>query len=45
LQEDCSRGYVFCDLLLDHDQRTVIRALIAAMRARRVTPDALLFDK
>ena len=44
LQDDYSRGYVFCDLLLDHDQRTVIRALMAAMRAWQVIPKALLFD-
>ena len=30
--------------LLDHDQRTVIRALIAAMRQWQVIPRALLFD-
>jgi transposase InsO family protein len=44
LQDDCSRGYVFCDLALDHDQRTVIRALMAAMRQWQVIPRALLFD-
>jgi transposase InsO family protein len=44
LQDDYSRGYVFCDLALDHDQRTVIRALIAAMRQWQVIPKALLFD-
>jgi hypothetical protein len=32
LQDEYSRGYVFCDLALDHDQRTVIWALMAAMR-------------
>jgi transposase InsO family protein len=44
LQDDYSRGYIFCDLALDHDQRTVIRALMAAMRQWRVIPKALLFD-
>jgi transposase InsO family protein len=44
LQDDYSRGYVFCDLALDHDQRTVIRALMAAMRHWQVIPKALLFD-
>ena len=44
LQADDSRGYVFCDLALDHDQRTVIRALIAAMRPWQVIPKALLVD-
>jgi transposase InsO family protein len=44
LQDDYSRGYVFCDLALDHDQRTVIRALMAAMRQWQVIPKALLFD-
>jgi hypothetical protein len=42
LQDDYSRGYVFCDLLLDHDQRTVIRALMAAMRPWQVIPRAAL---
>jgi transposase InsO family protein len=44
LQDDYSRGYVFCDLALDHDQRTVIRALMAAMRQWQVIPKALLSD-
>jgi transposase InsO family protein len=44
LQVDYSRGYVFCDLALDHDQRTVIRALMTAMRQWQVIPQALLFD-
>jgi transposase InsO family protein len=44
LQDDYSRGYVFCDLLLDHDQRTVIRALMAAMRQWQVIPSAMLSD-
>jgi transposase InsO family protein len=44
LQDDYSRGYVFCDLALDHEQRTVIRALMAAMRQWQVIPNALLFD-
>jgi transposase InsO family protein len=44
LQDDYSRGYVFCDLGLDHDQRTVIRALMAAMRQWQVIPKALLSD-
>ena len=44
LQDDYSRGYVFCDLLLDHDQRTVIRALMAAMRQWQVIPNAMLSD-
>jgi hypothetical protein len=44
LQDDYSRGYVFCDLALDHDQRTVIRALMAAMRQWQVIPKAMLSD-
>jgi transposase InsO family protein len=44
LQDDYSRGYVFCELALDHDQRTVVRGLIAAMRQWQVIPKALLFD-
>jgi transposase InsO family protein len=44
LQDDYSRGYVFCDLALGHDQRTVIRALMAAMRQWQVIPTALLSD-
>jgi transposase InsO family protein len=43
-QDDYSRAYVFCDLALDHDQRTVVRGLIAAMRAWQVIPNAVLFD-
>jgi transposase InsO family protein len=44
LQDDYSRGYVFCDLALDHDQRTVIQALMAAMRQWQVIPKAMLSD-
>jgi transposase InsO family protein len=44
LQDDSSRGYVFCELALDHDQRTVIRALITAMRTWQVIPQAVLAD-
>jgi transposase InsO family protein len=44
LQDDYSRGYVFSDLALDHDQRTVVRGLIAAMRQWQVIPKALLYD-
>ena len=43
LQDDYSRGYVFCDLFLNPDIRTTIRALIAAMRAWLV-PKAVMFD-
>ncbi len=44
LQDDYSRGYVFCDLFLNPDVRTTIRALIAAMRTWRVIPKAVVFD-
>src|SRR5258708_17325448 len=44
LQDDYSRGYVFCDLFLTPDIRTTISALIAAMRAWRVIPKAVMFD-
>jgi transposase InsO family protein len=44
LQDDYSRGYVFCDLLLYPDARTTIRGLIAAMRAWRTIPKAVVFD-
>jgi transposase InsO family protein len=43
LMDDYSRGYVFCDLLLDPDMRTTVRALIAAMRQWRVVPKAVVF--
>ena len=38
------RGYVFCDLALDHDQRTMIWALMVAMRQWQVIPKAMLSD-
>jgi transposase InsO family protein len=44
LMDDYSRGYVFCDLFLDPDMRTTVRALIAAMRQWRVIPHAVIFD-
>jgi transposase InsO family protein len=44
LMDDYSRGYVFCDLFLDPDMRTTVRALIAAMRQWRVVPKAVIFD-
>ena len=44
LMDDYSRGYVFCDLFLNPDIRTTIRALIAAMRQWRVIPEAIIFD-
>ena len=44
LQDDYSRGYVFCDLFLTPDVRTTIRAMIAAMRTWRVIPKAVVFD-
>jgi len=44
LQDDYSRGYVFCDLVLHPDLRTTIRALIAAMRQWQVIPQAVVFD-
>src|SRR5260370_35018264 len=44
LQNDYSRGYVFCDLFLNPDIRTTIRALIAAMRTWRVIPKPAMFD-
>jgi transposase InsO family protein len=44
LQDDYSRGCVFCDLFLTPDIRTTIRALIAAMRAWLVIPKAVMFD-
>ena len=43
-KDDYSRGYVFCDLFLNPDIRTTISALIAAMRAWRVIPKAVMFD-
>src|SRR5208282_4581731 len=39
-----SRCYVFCDLFLNPDIRTTIRALIAAMRQWQVIPKAIIFD-
>jgi transposase InsO family protein len=44
LMDDYSRGYVFCDLILNPDLRTTIRAIIAAMRQWRVIPGAIVFD-
>src|SRR5215472_582853 len=44
LQDDYSRGYVFCDLFLYPDARTTIRSLIAAMRTWRAIPKAVVFD-
>jgi transposase InsO family protein len=44
LMDDYSRGYVFCDLFLNPDMRTTIRALITAMRQWRVIPKAVVFD-
>ena len=44
LLDDYSRGYVFCDLFLDPDMRTTVRALIAAMRQWRVVLKAVIFD-
>ncbi|SPF38529.1 hypothetical protein SBDP1_200013 [Syntrophobacter sp. SbD1] len=44
LMDDYSRGYVFCDLFLNPDIRTTIRALIAAMRQWQVIPKAIIFD-
>jgi transposase InsO family protein len=44
LQDDYSRAYVFCDLLLYPDTRTTIRSLIAAMRTWRAIPKAVVFD-
>src|SRR5262245_50884839 len=44
LRDDDSRGYVCCDLLLDHHRRPVIRALMAAMLQWRVIPSAVLSD-
>ncbi|MGA2228263.1 MAG: hypothetical protein ABSH41_27835 [Syntrophobacteraceae bacterium] len=42
--DDYSRGYVFCDLFLNPDVRTTIRAIIAAMRQWQVIPKAIIFD-
>jgi transposase InsO family protein len=44
LMDDYSRGYVFCDLFLNPDVRTTIRAIIAAMRQWQVIPKAIIFD-
>jgi transposase InsO family protein len=44
LMDDYVRGYVFCDLFLDPDMRTTVRALIAAMRQWHVIPYAVVFD-
>ncbi|MGB3222964.1 MAG: DDE-type integrase/transposase/recombinase [Desulforhopalus sp.] len=44
LMDDYSRGYVFCDLFLNPDIRTTIRAMIAAMRQWQVIPKAIIFD-
>ncbi|TKB23497.1 transposase [Desulfopila sp. IMCC35006] len=44
LMDDYSRGYVFCDLILNPDVRTTIRAIIVAMRQWQVIPKAIIFD-
>ncbi len=44
LMDDYSRGDVFCDLFLEPDMRTTVRALIAAMRQWQVVPKAVVFD-
>jgi transposase InsO family protein len=44
LLDDYSRAYVFCDLFREVGVNTTIRALIAAMRAYRTIPKALVFD-
>jgi transposase InsO family protein len=44
LMDDYSRGYVFCDLFLNPDMRTTVRALIAAMRQWGAIPKAVIFD-
>ncbi len=44
LLDDYSRGYVFCDLFINPDQRDVIRGMIAAMRRWSVIPELIIFD-
>jgi hypothetical protein len=44
LLDDYSRAYVLCDLFRAVNVNTTIRALIAAMRAYRTIPAALVFD-
>ncbi len=44
LLDDYSRGYVFCDLFVNPDQRDVIRGMINAMRRWWVIPKAVIFD-
>ena len=44
LMDDYSRGYLFCDLFIQPDQRTTIHAMIAAMRQWQVIPKAIVFD-
>jgi transposase len=44
LLDDYSRAYVFCNLFRGVNVNTTIRALIAAMRAYRTIPKALVFD-
>ncbi len=43
LLDDYSRAYVFCDLFRKVSVLTTIKALIAAMRASRTIPKALVF--
>src|SRR5262249_16035113 len=44
LLDDYSRAYVFCDLFRRVNVNTTLRALIAAMRAYRTIPTAVVFD-
>jgi transposase InsO family protein len=44
LMDDYSRGYVYCDLFLEPDMRTTVRALITAMQQWQVVPKAVVFD-
>jgi hypothetical protein len=43
LQDDYSRGYVFCDLSLKDDLYTTVKGMIAAIRQWQVIPKAVLF--
>jgi transposase InsO family protein len=44
LQDDYSRGYIFCELTTVTTAHYVVQCLIRAMRQWKVVPKALLFD-
>ena len=44
LMDDCSRAYVYCDLLREPTLNDTIRAMITAMRQYQTIPKGVIFD-